>query len=203
MKKFILTFLIILLYTTCIKSRVCLANNDGRERNNSEDGFVYAMVQNSNGEDEAYIEGYKGQEKNVYIPNKIHNLTISGIALGAFSHSDIEEVYIPATVREIEVYAFAGSKIRNVNIPKGCKVETEAFEGCNYLEEVYVDKEYDVDSNKGRFIYIYSQVMAKQHAKIILLGSVGVILHILLWITIDAIKEFIYSEEQYEEENYE
>ncbi|MBQ9860704.1 MAG: leucine-rich repeat protein [Clostridia bacterium] len=60
------------------------------------------------GLEDVYITAYKGHDKVVYIPRKIGEKNVTGIATGAFSQNEsIREVHITSSVLTVEYEAFA------------------------------------------------------------------------------------------------
>lgn len=65
--------------------------------------------------------------------------TLKEIGFRAFSASQIQKINIPNSVTNIGDYAFSGSAITSVTWPKGTKVlNSSVFEDCYYLKEVVI-----------------------------------------------------------------
>ena len=70
----------------------------------------YFMIRGS----EAYIDDYVGDEKRVEIPEEVWGRKVTGISVGCFYESSVEEVIIPETVKYIGAYAFSKSGIEEI-----------------------------------------------------------------------------------------
>lgn len=86
------------------------------------------------------IVAYLGSESIINIPDKIDNITVTGIGTYAFSSSKITSVTIPNTVTIIGVKAFSGcSNLTNLTIPNSVKtIATYAFDGCENLTNITI-----------------------------------------------------------------
>lgn len=65
----------------------------------------------------AMIDKYTGEAKDIIIPEKIGDLTITDIHVSAFLGKDIESVVLPDTLKTIGQNAFAYNKLQNIRIP--------------------------------------------------------------------------------------
>lgn len=67
----------------------------------------------------AWVSGYTGNEKKVEIPETVWGREVERIYFCAFQHSDIEEILLPKTVKEIEAHAFEKCKnLKKIVLPK-------------------------------------------------------------------------------------
>lgn len=160
-KVFVSFFLILTLIVTlgaCSKKEV-KPEEEKRKANPASD-FEYHV-----GEETVSIKSYKGDSKDVVIPEKIEELPVIFIQVCAFAGTDIESVDIPDTVTDIGENAFYGcEKLHTVKIGNGvevvyrkafqnCKslenltlsskiaeVQTAAFSGCSSLTELHIPK---------------------------------------------------------------
>ena len=109
---------------------------------------------------QAKITKYTGTEKNVIIPSKIDNYTVTAIGYGAFQYNKLESVEFLNSVTTIEqsafeycsslktvkfgtglttigVRAFFGTSVASVTIPsKVTKIDEGAFDDCTKLKTV-------------------------------------------------------------------
>lgn len=79
-----------------------------------------------------YITGYTGKDKVVYIPRKIGNKTVTGIASGAFSNNKtLSEVHITSSITRVEANAFANcSNLKKVTLYDNLKlISNDSFKG--------------------------------------------------------------------------
>ena len=77
---------------------------------------------------------YQGTDKTAIIPD-----TVTEIAPGAFSDSQIDKVVIPKSVKKIDMDAFENSKVKEVDMAEGVEeIEFNAFYGCMDLERINV-----------------------------------------------------------------
>ena len=80
-------------------------------------GFVFLIP--AHDQANAYLTGYKGNEKNIVIPSTCEGLPVSTIKANAFSNASITSIHIPASV---------------IYIPD------DVFNGCDNLKSITVDK---------------------------------------------------------------
>ncbi len=87
---------------------------------------------------EVKVTVYKGTSKNVEIPAAVGGAKVTVIEANLFQNSDIESVKIPASITEIQKYAFAGCQnLKEVVIPEGVKViGVNAFWNCKNLKKI-------------------------------------------------------------------
>lgn len=79
-----------------------------------------------------YIAGYTGNDKVVYIPRKIGNKTVTGIASGAFSNNKtVTEVHITSSITRVEANAFANCpNLKKVTLYDNLKlISNDSFKG--------------------------------------------------------------------------
>lgn len=86
------------------------------------------------------IREYLGLENKVYVPSRYRGRAVNAIAPNAFEGSDIEEVIMPISVREIGNNAFNGCfKLKSVVISERCREIGEyAFCDCTSLETLFI-----------------------------------------------------------------
>ena len=100
-----------------------------------DENFGYYKLNNK----EVKVTVYKGNEKNVTIPETVDGHSITVVGHSIFQANDnIESVTLPDTVTEIQDYAFSTCKnLTKVNIPEGVKtIGQNAFWNCQKLEEI-------------------------------------------------------------------
>lgn len=86
------------------------------------------------------IVAYLGSESIINIPDKINNITVTGIGAFAFASSKTASVTIPSTVTSIGDGAFAGcTLLTNVIIPNSVEVISDhAFADCRSLTNITI-----------------------------------------------------------------
>lgn len=87
---------------------------------------------------EARIVAYHGSDTAVTIPSTLGGCPVRRIENYAFTHSSLESVTIPNTVRSIGLEAFVNSAaLRSVTIPEGVtSIGDKAFAGCVSLQSI-------------------------------------------------------------------
>ena len=87
---------------------------------------------------EARIVAYHGSDTSIKIPSSLGGCPVRRIENYAFTHSALESVTIPDTVRSIGLEAFINSaSLRSVSIPEGVtSIGDKAFAGCVSLESI-------------------------------------------------------------------
>ena len=118
------------------------SDNSSNNSSTTSSGSIESQVipyEYSINHDESYvtITKYTGTEKNVVIPEKIHNFPVKIIGGGAFMNSNISSVFIPNTITEIFSMAFHNCKnLKNVTLSKNLKtIGALAFKYCS-IEEI-------------------------------------------------------------------
>ncbi|MCI8669386.1 MAG: fibronectin type III domain-containing protein [Lachnospiraceae bacterium] len=88
--------------------------------------YEYARVMGQT--DSIILNKYLGSEKKVIIPETVDGYKVIGLS-GTFAATDVEEVYIPSTMKNIGRLAFYRTKnLKNVVIPEGVEyIAEEAF----------------------------------------------------------------------------
>ena len=108
-------------------------------------------------EDQTYeIRRYIGESSEVNIPQLINNKEVTSIGESAFEDCNCTTIIIPATVKNIENYAFFGcniekatipsiaissiknSKLKEVIITTGNEIGDSAFAGCSNLTSIII-----------------------------------------------------------------
>ena len=99
--------------------------------------FVYRYEASVNGIE---IKGYIGNSMRVHIPEKIDGESVTGIGRRAFQDSNIVEIYIPNTVKNIDALAFTRClELTNITIPNSVlRIGYGAFFGCTGLSSVTI-----------------------------------------------------------------
>lgn len=101
-----------------------------------ENGFSYTVVDG----EYARIDGYKGEEKDLAIPETLGGKTVRQVG-GFYQNAVVERVTIPETVTEISYMAFyKAENLSEVVFPKNMKSDLTiggyAFAGCTELETI-------------------------------------------------------------------
>lgn len=101
-------------------------------------GFIYGIGNDNT----SVLFAYQGDEQYVTVPETFEGYPLTTIANEAFKDKEVFEVILPDTVKEICMYAFAGSKIISFKTPKNLVTIGEcAFEGCDGLDSFeFTDK---------------------------------------------------------------
>jgi len=99
---------------------------------------IFDLLQNRGGG--ITIIHYKGEDKDVVIPERIGGLPVTIIGNKAFYRRDLSSVIIPETVRTIEPLAFAENNLQSV-VMAGCvSIAYEAFAGNRLSSVVFSQK---------------------------------------------------------------
>lgn len=83
------------------------------------------------------ITEYKGDEKEVQIPESVQGVPVTSIADGAFANNEtVEKVVLPSTVTTIGKGAFENcNNLEKIEIPETVtEIADDAFEGCSKVE---------------------------------------------------------------------
>ena len=82
----------------------------------SEDGYTYTL---NAGSDDVTVTGYNGGASIISIPNTIDGHKVTGIGNSAFDGcSNLTAVSLPEELKSIGQYAFRGTQIQSITIPK-------------------------------------------------------------------------------------
>jgi len=93
---------------------------------NPANDFEFAILEN----DTVIITNYKGSNKNVIIPSRIGNMSVTAIGENAFQNKQITSVIIPNGVTNIGDYAFRNNQINEIVIPNSViNIGQRAFAG--------------------------------------------------------------------------
>lgn len=97
--------------------------------------FQYEMV-----DGEAVITGYRGSDREIYIPEEINDRPVTTIGEEAFAGYDMTLVSIPSGVKVIDKYAFKEcSCLTEITLPEGLtRIESYAFYRCQALTDVHL-----------------------------------------------------------------
>lgn len=116
-------------------------------------GFTYYTHFNEeNNRTEAVIQGYRGSDSDVVIPNSIDGFVVTAISMYAFSgHSDLASITIPSTIQSIGEDAFLEcdglKKVYVSSIEDWCKIDFP-YSDTNPLSrgaDLYVDNKLVTD----------------------------------------------------------
>lgn len=125
--------------------------SDGEEKEYN--GFTYYTYFNEeNNRTEAVIQGYRGSDSDVVIPNSIDGFVVTAISMYAFSgHSDLASITIPSTIQSIGEDAFLEcdglKKVYVSSIEDWCKIDFP-YSDTNPLSrgaDLYVDNKLVTD----------------------------------------------------------
>lgn len=98
------------------------------EENEYNDFTYYTYFNEDNNRTEAVIQGYRGSDSDVVIPNSIDGFVVTAISMYAFSgHSDLASITIPSTIQSIGEGAFLEcdglKKVYVSSIEDWCKID--------------------------------------------------------------------------------
>ena len=134
MKKFIAYILsVLILFTSCLSADAM--NSEKTSAIFTDDGvWKYTVI----GESNAEITDYLGTEKNISMPEKIDDYTVTSIGSAAFYNSDIEKITLSSSIDSIGWWAFYGCKnLSSVKLNDGLNtIEYGAFMNCRKLKEI-------------------------------------------------------------------
>jgi tetratricopeptide (TPR) repeat protein len=98
------------------------------EQESSGINFDFAIVE-EDGKQTVTILGYKGQSRDVHIPNYINGVPVTSIFMMAFGFKPLTKLKLPATLIEIGFGAFFGNSLTSIVIPDSVKnIGSSAFE---------------------------------------------------------------------------
>lgn len=112
------------------------------------DGFVY-VIEN----DEVTITDYNGEpDGTITIPDKIDGKPVTVLGDSALrNHKNLTGAVLPATLKKIDICAFADSKITRLHLPASVEeIGSSAFYSCPELRTITVDgnsKSFTADEN--------------------------------------------------------
>lgn len=134
MKKFTAYILSVLIILTSFLSADALSFDNFSEQLTDDGVWKYTVSNDNNAE----IIGYLGKEKNISIPEKIGNFTVTSIGSAAFYNSDIEKIKFSSSIDSIGWWAFYGcKKLYSVEFNDGLNnIKYGAFMNCHSLKEV-------------------------------------------------------------------
>lgn len=116
------------------------------------DFTYYTYFNEENNRTEAVIQGYRGSDSDVVIPNSIDGFVVTAISMYAFSgHSDLASITIPSTIQSIGEDAFLEcdglKKVYVSSIEDWCKIDFP-YSDTNPLSrgaDLYVDNKLVTD----------------------------------------------------------
>lgn len=122
------------------------------EENEYNDFTYYTYFNEENNRTEAVIQGYRGSDSDVVIPNSIDGFLVTAISMYAFSgHSDLASITIPSTIQSIGEGAFLEcnglKKVYVSSIEDWCKIDF-SYPEANPLfrgADLYVDNKLVTD----------------------------------------------------------
>ena len=122
------------------------------EENEYNDFTYYTYFNEENNRTEAVIQGYRGSDSDVVIPNSIDGFVVTAISMYAFSRrSDLASITIPSTIQSIDDGAFLKcdglKKVYVSSIEDWCKIDFSYFDA-NPLSigaDLYVDNKLVTD----------------------------------------------------------
>lgn len=104
----------------------------------TDDGFSYTYDTVTK---EATITRYDGNEKELTIPKKVGNYTVTVIGKGVFQSHKITKLTIPGNVKEIKEFAFGWcNSLTSVEFKGATKVDEHAFYKCPVLTDISLSK---------------------------------------------------------------
>ena len=126
------------------------------EENEYNDFTYYTYFNEENNRTEAVIQGYRGSDSDVVIPNSIDGFLVTAISMYAFSgHSDLASITIPSTIQSIGEGAFLEcnglKKVYVSSIEDWCKIDFS-----------YSDSDADADANPlsiGADLYVDNKLV--------------------------------------------
>ena len=124
---------VLIIFTSCFSVDALSSQNNSEKITN--DGLWKYTVSDKNN---AEITGYLGREKNISIPEKIDDYTVTSIGSAAFYNSDIEKISFSSSIDSIGWWAFYGcKKLSSVEFNDGLNIiKYGAFMNCHSLKEV-------------------------------------------------------------------
>lgn len=122
------------------------------EENEYNDFTYFTRFNEENNRTEAVIQGYRGSDSDVVIPNSIDGFVVTAISMYAFSgHSDLASITIPSTIQSIGEDAFLEcdglKKVYVSSIEDWCKIDFP-YSDTNPLSrgaDLYVDNKLVTD----------------------------------------------------------
>lgn len=89
-------------------------------------------------QEELMITKYSGSDKVIEIPESYQNYKVTVIGASVFNSSDITEVTIPSSIKQIEDYAFSSChSLAKVNLNEGLEIlNNSVFFNCSALKEI-------------------------------------------------------------------
>lgn len=134
MKKLTSYILSVLIIITSFLSADALNFDNFSEQLTNDGVWKYTVSDDNNAE----IIGYLGKDKNISIPEKIGNFTVTSIGSAAFYNSDIEKITFSSSIDSIGWWAFYGcKKLYSVEFNDGLNIiNYGAFMNCHSLKEV-------------------------------------------------------------------
>ncbi len=100
-------------------------------------GLVYALAEDQNGEEYAYVKSYEGKAAKITVAPIAGGAPVKAFSAEAFSGKDfIEEIVFPASVGSIPDYAFENcTALKSVTAEGVSEVGADAFKATPFFEE--------------------------------------------------------------------
>ena len=116
---------------------VLLCGGIGMTAQAAYDDFVYEEEENG-----ITIIKYRGEDKEVVIPDKINGTKVTAIGDRAFSGCEnLTDITLPESVTSIGGFAFSRTGLTSITIPKNVRsIGNGAFYGCNSLKSITIPK---------------------------------------------------------------
>ena len=116
---------------------VLLCGGIGMTAQAAYDDFVYEEEENG-----ITIIKYRGEDKEVVIPDKINGTKVTAIGDSAFSGCEnLTDITLPESVTSIGGFGFSGTGLTSITIPKNVRsIGNGAFYGCRSLKSITIPK---------------------------------------------------------------
>ena len=116
---------------------VLLCGGIGMTAQAAYDDFVYEEEENG-----ITIIKYRGEDKEVVIPDKINGTKVTAIGDSAFRNCEnLTDITLPESVTSIGGFGFSGTGLTSITIPKNVRsIGNGAFYGCNSLKSITIPK---------------------------------------------------------------
>lgn len=118
------------------------------------------------------IVAYLGSESSINIPDKIDDITVTGIGAFAFASTKTTSATIPNTITTIGTCAFAGcTNLNNIILPNGVElISDNAFANCRSLTDITIPSSINGFGNSV-FLNCYSLTNVTVENRVKFLGN--------------------------------